>query len=126
VAAETMLTERVKISGEAAYLPWVRFNGIDEHFIGNTGVLAKVFPSSGRGTGLQVETLVSYYLTPRWSFGVGGRYWGMWTTPTGQLNCEFGCVGAPLPPQFFRAQAEQLGGFVQTSYKFDWGNVVRP
>jgi len=121
LSAEAMLSDRVKISGEAAYLPWVSFNGLDQHFIGNTGVLTKLFPASGTGNGVQLEALVSYYLTRQWSVGLGGRYWGMWTTPNGQFNCTVGCAATPTAPQYFRAQVEQIGAFVQTSYKFDWG-----
>ncbi len=126
VAAETMLTNQVKISGDAAYLPRVHFNGVDQHFIGNTGALAEIFPASGKGNGVQLETLVSYYLTPQWSVGVGGRYWGMWTTTKGQLGeslctiCSPTIPPASVPPFLFKAQVEQLGAFVQTSYKFDW------
>jgi hypothetical protein len=46
----------------------------------------------------------------------------MWTTPTGNPNLTF-----PPPataPQYFLAQIEQLGAFIQTSYKFDWGGTV--
>lgn len=125
LAAEAMLTSRVKISAEAAYLPWVRLNGTDQHFVGNTGVLAEIFPESGKGTGVQLEGALSYYVTREWSVGVGARYWGMWTTPNGQINCTFGCGATPTAPQLFRAQVEQLGGFVQTSYKFDFdGSAV--
>jgi opacity protein-like surface antigen len=124
VAAEAMLTERVKVAGEAVYLPWVWFKGLDQHFFANTGVLAEVFPTTGRGSGVQLEVQLSYYLTPQWSVGVGGRYWGMWTKPDGQLTCTFGCGPPPPQPQFFRAQVEQLGAFVQTSYKFDWGSTI--
>ena len=124
LAAEAMLTSRVKISAEAAYLPWVWFKGTDQHFLGNTGVLTEIFPESGKGSGVQLEAALSYYLTRQWSVGIGGRYWGMWTTPYGQINCTFGCAGAPTAPQLFRAQVEQLGGFVQTSYKFDFGRVI--
>jgi outer membrane protease len=120
VAGEAMLTDRVKLSGEVAYLPWVHFDGIDQHFFGNSGILAENFPESGNGRGVQVEALVFYYLTPQWSVGVGGRYWGMWTT-SGQMNCTFGagglCGATPTPPQFFKAQVEQAGVLVQTSYK---------
>ena len=121
VAGEAMLTDRVKLSGEVAYLPWVHFDGVDQHFFGNFGMLAENFPESGNGRGVQVEALVSYYLTPQWSVGVGGRYWGIWTT-SGQMNCTFGasglCGATPTPPQFFKAQVEQAGALVQTSYKF--------
>jgi hypothetical protein len=119
VSAETRLTERIKITGEAVYLPSVMFDGTDKHFIGNTGVLAKIIPASGQGKGVQLEALLSYYLTPQWSVGLGGRYWAMWTTD-GQLNFTF--PPPPTAPQFFQAQVEQLGAFVQTSYKFDCGD----
>jgi opacity protein-like surface antigen len=124
VAGETMLTDRIKISAEAAYLPSVKFNDTDQHFVGNTGTLAEIFPANANGRGVQVEAILSYYLTPRWNIGIGGRYWGLWTNPNGQLNCTFGCGATPTPPQFFRAQVEQLGAFVQTSYRFDWAGSV--
>jgi hypothetical protein len=115
VAADTMLTDHLKVSADVAYLPWVWFSDLDQHFIGNTGVFAFPFRGSATGDGVQVDTALSYYLTPQWSVGIGGRYWGMWTNPYGQFNA---------PPQYFKAQIEQLGAFVQTSYKFDWGGSV--
>jgi hypothetical protein len=112
-----------EVSGDAAYLPVVHFNGVDQHFVGNTGVFAEVFPESGTGSGVQLDALLSYYLTPQWSVGLGGRYWGMWTTPNGQSNCTFGC-GTFTAPFYFKAQVEQVAAFVQTSYKFDWGGPI--
>jgi outer membrane protein with beta-barrel domain len=124
VSAETMLTDRIKISGEVAYLPWVNHTSLDQHFVGNTGALAEIMPASGSGRGVQIEAVISYFVTPHWSVGLGGRYWSMWTTPDGQRNCTFGCPAADLAPQFYRAQVEQIGGFFQTSYKFDWNGAV--
>lgn len=129
VGAETMLTDRIKISADVAYLPWVGSKDLDQHFVGNTGVLAAVFPGIGVGSGVQVDAVLSYYLTPQWSIGVGGRYWGMWTTPNEQRSsCGFGTDAEdPLGcanPNYFKAQVEQLGAFVQTSYKFDWGSSL--
>jgi hypothetical protein len=122
-AAETMLTDRVEVSGDVAYLPRAWFSGVDQHFVG-TGALAAIFPESANGNGVQLEATASYYLTKQWSVGVGGRYWGIWASD-GQFNCTFGCGATPTPPQFFRAQVEQLGAFVPTSYRFDWhGRVV--
>ena len=125
LAAEATLTNRVKLSGDVAYLPWVWFNGIDQHFVGNTGVLDEIFQASGKGNGVQIDALLSYYLTPQWSVGLGGRYWGMWTTPNGEWTCTSApCLPTFAQPSYFRAQVEQLGAFVQTSYKFDWGGSV--
>jgi len=106
VSGETMLSDRVKLSGEVAYLPYVNIIGPNQHFFGNSGVLAEVFPEFGTGVGVQLEALVSYYLTREFSVGVGGRYWGMWTTIP------------PTPPSFFRGVTEQAGAFVQASYTF--------
>jgi opacity protein-like surface antigen len=128
IAGETMLTENVKVSGEVAYLPWVNFTGVDDHFFGNVGMLADEFPESGSGRGVQLEALVSYYLTPQFSIGVGGRYWAMWTT-NATFNCMFDatrtCGPTPTPPQFFKAVVEQAGVIVQASYKFDSSSVAK-
>jgi Omptin family len=122
IAGETMLTENIKLSGEVAYLPWVKFTGVDDHFFGNLGMLAEEFPASGNGQGVQLEALLSYYFTPQFSIGVGGRYWAMWTTD-GTISCTFDVTGncgpTPTPPQFFKAVVEQAGVIVQASYRFD-------
>ena len=115
-----MVTDRLKISGEAAYLPYLTFNGLDNHFLGNTGILATVagiprtFPeTSNGGTGVQLEALASYDLTPRLSIGVGARYWAMWTT-----NGSYTLAGV-TPPNSFRGAVEQAGAFLQAAYKFN-------
>jgi opacity protein-like surface antigen len=121
IAAETMLTDRVKISGDMAYLPYVKFTGVDQHLFGNSGQLASNNPESATGRGVQLEVLVSYDVTPQWSVGLGGRYWGLWTT-NGQVIRDFDSGTIPpaptSPAQFFKAQVEQAGAFLQTSYKF--------
>jgi opacity protein-like surface antigen len=122
VAGETMLTPRIKLSAEVAYLPYVKFTGEDHHIFGNSGILAEVFPETGTGRGVQLEGLLSYYMTRRFSMGVGGRYWAMWTT-NGEYSCSYGapgtpCAGAAPTPQFpFRAAVEQTSAFVQASYR---------
>jgi opacity protein-like surface antigen/outer membrane protease len=110
--AELFLAPRVKLSGEAAYLPYVRYDGLDTHVRG-----PRFFPASGHGTGVQLETILSYFVTPELSVGVGGRYWAMWTTE-GERHCD-GCQGpgSSSPATTFRAAAEQAGVFVQVAYK---------
>jgi hypothetical protein len=109
----------VKLSGEVAYLPWVKLNGVDQHFFGNTGILASNNPESGNGRGVQLEAFLSYYFTPQFSVGVGGRYWGLWTS-SGQVIRDFDATGfpTPSPPQFFKGVVEQAGVLVQASYRF--------
>ncbi|MEH2509177.1 hypothetical protein V1291_000531 [Nitrobacteraceae bacterium AZCC 1564] len=118
IAGEYMLTDRLKVAGEAAYLPYVKFNGEDNHFAGNTGVLSGLFPQSGHGAGVQLEAMLSYALTDRFSIGVGGRYWAMWTTQA--QFCSYNPGTTPCTPTApARAATEQVGLLVQSSYKFN-------
>ncbi len=112
LSGETMLTDRLKVSVDAAYLPYLTFDGLDNHF---RNPLAQFPASSQGGQGAQIEALLSYYLTDRFAVGVGGRYWTMWTTD-GQVGFSQGeRVGNP---RFYRAAFEQAGAFVQASYAF--------
>lgn len=118
VVGEYMLTDRLKLTGEAAYLPYVKFTGEDNHFAGSSGVLSGLFPQSGHGAGVQLEAMISYALTDRFSVGLGGRYWAMWTTQA-QL-CSYNPGAAPCTPNApARAATEQAGLLVQASYKFN-------
>jgi len=112
LSGESMLTDRVKLSVDAAYLPHVTFSGLDHHF-----PISRNIASSDGGRGAQVEALLSYYLTERFAVGVGGRYWTMWTTN------GHGVVQADASPRFYRATVEQAGAFVQASYAFGAGGV---
>ncbi len=77
---EFYLAPRLKVSADAAYLPYVTVDAADNHFAGNTASVASVNPMTGTGVGTQLEVMFSYDVTDRWSVGVGGRYWAMWTT----------------------------------------------
>ena len=58
VGGEMMLINRLAISADAAYLPYVNFSGVDHHFFGNTGQIASVNPeTSSNGAGVQLEAL---------------------------------------------------------------------
>jgi len=109
LSGEAMMTERVKVAADVAYLPYVNFEGLDTHWQ-RPGVL---FPEgSNGGQGVQLEGLLSYYLTPALSVGVGGRYWAAWTT-----NGTYTLAGINFP-QSFRGAFQQAGAFVQASYNF--------
>jgi len=116
---EYMLTDRLKLTGEAAYLPYVKFTGEDNHFGGNSGILSSVFPQSGHGAGVQLEALLSYALTDQFSVGVGGRYWAMWTTNTKYCGYRVDIEAPCAPSAAARAATEQAGLLVQASYKFN-------
>jgi opacity protein-like surface antigen len=120
VAGEMMLTDRVKLGGEVAYLPFVHFQGQDNHF---RNPIVQFPATSNGGHGVQAEALLSYYATDRLSFGVGARYWGLWTTD-GQFR--FAEVGSqPGPARYYRAAFEQAGVFVQTAYLFGGDDAPR-
>jgi hypothetical protein len=112
-AADFWLLPRVKVSGEVAYLPYVKFTGVDTHI----GTAAGTSPESGTGMGVQLEGTISYYVTDRLSLGVGGRYWSMWTT-SGDTN--FAGSGTIIPQRF---AVEQAALMLQGSYKFGVGPV---
>lgn len=104
------IADRLKLEADIAYLPYVNFGGVDNHVLRSL-----ISPESGTGRGVQIEGVLSYFITDRFSLGLGGRYWNMWTTANAITN--FG--GMPCPCQTLPAKTELFGAFVQGSYKFD-------
>jgi len=110
IAADVEIVPGLTLSADAAYLPYVRISGIDDHILRDL-----VSPERGNGTGTQLELMLRYALTERFSLGVGGRYWAMWT-PNGSV--DFG--GEELVPMRF--SVEQAALLVQGSYTFGDGH----
>jgi hypothetical protein len=108
-----MLNDRLKLTGDAAYLPYVRFSGVDDHVLRNAYDTRS--PESGEGRGVQLETILSYYVTPSLSVGAGARYWAMWATEDAKTNF----FGTPCPCQTLPARTERYGGFLQAAYSFN-------
>jgi opacity protein-like surface antigen len=106
VNGDIMITDRLKLGADVAYLPYVQFNGTDDHVL-----RALISPESGTGTGVQLESILSYMFTDQLSAGVGGRYWSMWTTK--DAITEFG--GAPCPCLTLPAKTERYGVFFQVA-----------
>jgi opacity protein-like surface antigen len=120
VAGDTMLINRLVLSADVAYLPYVTFRGVDDHFFGNTGQIASVNPeASNNGAGVQMDAVISYYFTSQFSVGVGARYWALWTAD-GQVirTVDNGAPITPTQPQIFKGAAEQAGVFLQAAYRF--------
>jgi outer membrane protease len=116
VAGELMVFDRLKLSGDLAYLPYVRFDGTDNHVLRTI-----VSPESGTGRGVQLEAIISYFVSQQLSLGAGARHWAMWTSNDAITN--FG--GAPCPCQTLPAKTERYGGFLQASYRFGEPAVAR-
>lgn len=109
------LTERLKLTADAAYLPYVRYHGVDNHMI-RTDVYSTVSPADGTGQGVQLEAVLSYAITPSFNVGAGARYWAMWATGSDAITNDFSKPGAysALP-----VRTDRYGGFLQASYTFD-------
>jgi outer membrane protease len=108
VSGDTMIGDRFKLGADVAYLPYVGFNGTDDHVLRSL-----IFQESGTGTGLQLESILSYLVTDQFSVGIGGRYWAMWATKDAISDTD----GAPCPCQTLPAQTQRYGVFVQLDYR---------
>ena len=108
VSGEVMITNQMKLGADIAYLPYVAFNGTDDHVLRSL-----IFQELGSGMGLQLESILSYRVTDQFSFGVGGRYWAMWTTN----NAISDTAGLSCPCQTQPARTERYGVFVQLDYR---------
>jgi opacity protein-like surface antigen len=115
VNGEMMVGDRLKLSGDVAYIPTLWFRGLDVHPL-RTDVPNQNSPETGNGGhGVQLEGVLSYYLTPQFSLGVGGRFWAMWTNQDAFTNI----FGTPCPCQTLPSKTERAGVFFQGSYKFN-------
>jgi opacity protein-like surface antigen len=117
LSVEYMLTDRLKFTGDAAYVPWTSFNGLDSH---NTRRLL-IPETASAGDGVMLEASLGYDITDRWNVGVGGRYWA-WNTQTGTTSFDY--IGVSTPPGVSNARytTERYGVFVQTGYH--WGDTT--
>jgi len=115
-AAQFALGYGFRLVTDAAYLPSVGFTGRDNHLLRPTTTF---FDQTGKnGQGVQIEAILNYDVTQRFSLGVGARYWAMWAD--GDFTCT-GCggPGVVFGPSPERVSAERYGLLLQGSYKFD-------
>jgi|GEM_PF-206077 len=111
LASQVNLTSRLKLTSEAAYLPYVYFRGTDLH---NARQLLGP-EQSIYGDGAMLEAILDYQLTDAWNIGLGGRYW-MWNTHTGTVTFDF--LGSNETfDQPARYHAERYGAFLQLNYR---------
>ncbi|MCK1734339.1 outer membrane beta-barrel protein [Bradyrhizobium sp. 138] len=119
LSAETILLDRWRMSADVAYLPWTDFQGRDNHLLRHFTTFADQRGSGGGG--VQVEAVLSYFITKNFSVGVGGRYWAMWTpNQRMQLSTQaeaghFPVTHGPFPADY---RMERWGTFLQGSYKY--------
>jgi len=106
------VADRLTLTSDAAYLPFVSFTGTDVH-LQRFDVANQVSPETASGRGVQLEAILSYAIAKSFSVGAGGRYWAMWASGSTDLFSQ-GC-----PCQTQPVRTERFGGFLQASYKFD-------
>ena len=117
LTAEFWLSNRLKLTAEAAYLPYISFRAQDDH---NQRQLF-IQESSSNGDGTMLEAVLSYAVTANWNVGVGGRLWA-WNMHDGMVNFDY--PGQPVVfRQIGRYNTERYGVFLQTDYRF--GDVTR-
>lgn len=100
VVADVMITERLKLTGEAAYLITDQ-KALDIHYF-----TFGPDPAKGDGQGFQLEAILAYAITDSFNVGVGGRWW--------HLNTEATDAFA----QQLKYDTDRYGVFLQGSYKF--------
>ncbi|MFC0240898.1 outer membrane beta-barrel protein [Rhodopseudomonas telluris] len=111
---EVALGRGVKLSADAAYLPYVKFFGEDNHVL-RRDVSNTLSPERATGQGVQLEAILSYQFSNAFSLGAGARYWAMWATTDAYTNI----FGTACPCQTLPVRTERYGTFLQAAYKFD-------
>jgi len=118
LGGELRLFDRLRVNAEAAWIPFARVNGTDNHWLrlgNNIGDFSGGIPETGHGDGVQIETSVAFQATKNFSLGAGWRYWRIDTKGT----ADFGgvVVGIPAASQPLNFTTERNGFFVQGAYR---------
>jgi opacity protein-like surface antigen len=111
------LTERIKFTGEVAYVPRTYLTAADTHWLrlGLFGGFSQPTPESGRGQGVELEGMLSYRVADWLVLGAGGRYWSLWTGST-TGNALFNVSAIPrTSPQPIGFSDQRYGVFAQAS-----------
>jgi opacity protein-like surface antigen len=114
VNGDVTLLPGLRLNTDAAFLPYTQLRGVDTHWL-RTDVSNQTSTETGHGNGVQLDAILSYYITPAFNVGVGGRYWAMWTTDNAYTNS----FGTPCPCQTLPAKTDRYGLLVQADYQFD-------
>jgi hypothetical protein len=112
------ITDRLTLTGDAAWIPYTRLNGKDFHWLRIGTDFNGPTPEDGNGFSTQLEAILCYNVTRAFSVGIGGRYWRLETKKGGgEAHFEVSAIGGGFP-QAINFQTERYGGFVQASYIF--------
>ena len=110
LSGDIKLTERLKLAGEAAWLPRMNFSSSDNHWLRPD---INPLKETGLGrNGYQVESVLSYAMTENFDIGVGARYWALRASKA-HVTFPGLPVASPLP-----SRDNRFGAFLQASYRF--------
>jgi hypothetical protein len=115
VAGEVTIAPNLKLSGDAAYLPYVKMSGSDIHWLRLGIDFSGPIPETAHGTGMQLESVLTYNFNEYLSLGVGGRYWRM-DAPHGQAHFDAVTLGGEA--QVIKFETNRYGAFVQLGLKY--------
>jgi len=101
----------LKLTGEAAWVPYAWLRNTDHHHL-----RPDIDPvqSDGKGSGLQLETVLNYDINERVNVGIGARYWRLGRS---EGHAHFEDTPGGGIAQVVKFQSERFGGFVQASVK---------
>jgi len=114
IAADVLLFDRLRLGGDAAWVPLTRMVSTDTHWLRQDifGPIAE----HGSSSGVQLEAFAAYQVTDCWSLGVGARYWHMQASGIIALEDAELFIFAMAQPGTFTT--DRFGVFAQAAYKF--------
>jgi hypothetical protein len=119
VAVDWFPLNRLKLSGNFAWVPFTALTGTDSHALRPD--LPGNIPESAHGHGVQLDALASYAFTDSFNLGLGLRYWYL----RANGGADFTPVGGFIQPESFKSQ--RFGVFLQGAYTFGVpGKMHRP
>jgi len=108
-------TTRLTWRNEIVAVPLAYFYDGDSHYLRpDLGILLPNIMDRGYGYGLQLESLLDYKITPRWSLNIGARFWQFWVPET-----KTKYVNADIPSSHsYSWSYQRLGAFAGVAYHF--------
>ena len=114
LGGEIYVMQNVRASLDAAWTyNWMQ--ATDYH---NARPLFRGLDQVGTGGGAQVEGLLSYDITPKFSVGVGGRYWLFNAAGKALMGKTMEGLTNGWLAQVINTRSERYGGFLQAAYRF--------
>ena len=97
INGDAKLDDHWTLSGDAAFLPYVSLSGMDTHWLRIPSSFTGPIPIDGTGWGAQIQAMLDYKVSDRFSLGIGARYWHM--QASGNMHFENVLVPGPGSPQ---------------------------